>query len=140
MAGKIQGADLKTEAELILAGADKTYLPNDTQIYITANGINKTLYAAITDQNIGAPPVAAKESLLLDSTDILNQYVDLATEALTNSIDLHVNRIKMFEGIDYSTSVVAGPLTRITFLGDFSSSGSSAIVEGDTLYVEYIEA
>lgn len=53
MAGRIQGADVKTEAELVSAGADKTYLPRDTQIYVTALGINKTLDDAITDGDIG---------------------------------------------------------------------------------------
>lgn len=53
MSGLIQGADLKTEAELIAAGADKTYLPRDTQIYITAKGINETLDDAITLGRLG---------------------------------------------------------------------------------------
>jgi hypothetical protein len=53
MAGKIQGADVKTEAELVAAGATKSSLINDTQIYVTATGINKTLDDAITDGDIG---------------------------------------------------------------------------------------
>lgn len=52
MAGKIQKQDIKTEAELISGGATAADLPNDTQIYITANGINKTLDQAISDGDI----------------------------------------------------------------------------------------
>lgn len=54
MAGKIQGADIKTEAELITAGATKSSLPRDTQIYVSANSINKTLDQAIIDGDIGS--------------------------------------------------------------------------------------
>lgn len=53
MAGKIQGADMKTEAELIAAGATKTSLTKDSQIYVEANAINKTLDDAIIDGDIG---------------------------------------------------------------------------------------
>lgn len=50
---QIQGADVKTEADLIAAGADKTYMIRDTQIYITAKGINETLDDAINLGRIG---------------------------------------------------------------------------------------
>jgi hypothetical protein len=53
MAGKIQKQDVKTEAELIAAGASASSLINDTQIYVTASGINKTLDDAIVDGDIG---------------------------------------------------------------------------------------
>jgi hypothetical protein len=52
MAGKIQGADVKTEAELISAGATASSLIRDTQIYISANSINKTLDDAIIDGDV----------------------------------------------------------------------------------------
>lgn len=53
MAGKIQGQDVKTEAELIALGAGASSLPKDSQIFVTALGINKTLDDAITDGDIG---------------------------------------------------------------------------------------
>lgn len=53
MSGRIQGADVKTEAELIIAGATKTSLITDAQIYVTGSGINKTLDDAIIDGDIG---------------------------------------------------------------------------------------
>jgi hypothetical protein len=49
---KIQGADVKTEAELISAGATASSLIRDTQIYISANSINKTLDDAIIDGDV----------------------------------------------------------------------------------------
>jgi hypothetical protein len=54
MAGKIQDQDLKSAAELIAAGATAASLPNDTKIYVTANGINDTLANAITNGQIGS--------------------------------------------------------------------------------------
>ena len=136
MAGKIQGADLKTVAEL---GGNADRLPLDTQIYVTANGINKTLYQAIVDQDIGAPPVALKETLTLSSTDISNGYVDLSAEALADSVDLHADRTKMFETRDYTLSIVS-LVTRITFVNSFAAGGDNELQEGDVLYVEFIQA
>lgn len=51
--GKLQKQDFKTETDLVNAGATAADLLNDTQIYVTANTINKTLDDAITDGDIG---------------------------------------------------------------------------------------
>lgn len=53
MGGKIQNADIKSLSELTSAGATAAELINDTKIYLTANGLNKQLSAAITDGSIG---------------------------------------------------------------------------------------
>lgn len=53
MSGKIQNEDVKSSAELAAAGGTDAQLPNDTKIYITALGLNKTLSAAITAGDIG---------------------------------------------------------------------------------------
>jgi hypothetical protein len=53
MAGKLQNEDFKTEAELTGAGGSASQLLNDTKVYVTASGINKTLYDAIVDGDIG---------------------------------------------------------------------------------------
>lgn len=139
MAGKIQNEDIKSSAEIVADGGTASQLPNDTKIWVTANGINKTLYQAIVDEDIGAPPVALKETLVLDATDISNGYIDLAAEALSNSVDLHADRVKMFETRDYTLSIVS-LVTRITFANSFASGGDNELQEGDSLYVEYIQA
>jgi len=54
MAGKIQKQDVKTEGELTGAGATVADLINDTQIYVSANSLNKTLDDAIIDGDIGS--------------------------------------------------------------------------------------
>jgi hypothetical protein len=53
MAGKIQNEDIKSSAELVAAGGTAAQLPNDTKIYLTALGLNKTLSAAIIAGDIG---------------------------------------------------------------------------------------
>lgn len=65
MGGRIQNEDVKSEAELIALGADKTKLPHDTKIYVTALGINKTLDQAITDGDISgdSSPLTTKGDL-----------------------------------------------------------------------------
>jgi hypothetical protein len=50
---KLQNQDFKTEAELVAAGSSAASLLNDDKIYVTANGINKTLEQAIVDNDIG---------------------------------------------------------------------------------------
>jgi len=53
-AAKIQKQGIKTSAECIAAGAtDATCLPEDTQIYVTANSINQKLSTAITNGLLG---------------------------------------------------------------------------------------
>lgn len=49
---KIQKQGIKTVAELITAGGTAADLPQDTQVYVTAGSINKTLNQAITDGDI----------------------------------------------------------------------------------------
>lgn len=52
MAGKIQKQDVKTVAELTGAGATAADLIQDSQIYVTANSLNKQLSQAITDGDL----------------------------------------------------------------------------------------
>ena len=52
-AGRLMDADHASESELVSAGATKAQLLNDTKIYISAEGLNKTLDDAIIDGDIG---------------------------------------------------------------------------------------
>lgn len=51
---KIQKQGIKTVSELIADGATAADLPQDTQVYITANSLNKTLNQAIIDADFAA--------------------------------------------------------------------------------------
>lgn len=50
---KLQNEDFKSEAQITGAGGTASQLLNDTKIYVTADGINKTLDDAIADGDIG---------------------------------------------------------------------------------------
>lgn len=79
-----------------------------------------------------------KERLTLDSTDITNQYKDLAFLAEPGSVHLSITGIAQYEGsgIDYSLSTVGG-VTRVTFETNLATGGASELVSGDILNFQY---
>lgn len=81
-------------------------------------------------------PVATEEEITLNSTDITNQYVDLANEALAPSVKVYFSGILQRKGVDYTLSVVS-TVTRITFAGDLATAGNIELVNGDLLLVSY---
>lgn len=136
---RIQNEDIKSSAQLISGGGTSAQLPNDDKIYVTANGINKTLKQAILDEDIGAPPVCNKEAITLTGTNISNGYVDLAFEALADSLIMVSERQFLIEGVDYTLSIVS-LVTRVTFSGDYALGGNAELQDGDTIYFKYIVA
>lgn len=138
--GRLQNEDIKSSAELIADGGTASQLPNDDKIYVTANSLNKTLKQAILDEDIGAPPVFAQEIFTLSGTNITNGYVDTLVEAIANSVQVYYRRERLHESEDFTTSVVSLK-TRINWsAGSFGSGGENELVEGDKIYVYYIEA
>lgn len=87
----------------------------------------------------GGSPTFANESFTLTASDIANQYIDLATEAVANSILFTFNHLVYWEGVDFTTSLHSGK-TRITFAGDLATGGPSELVAGDILRIKYVEA
>jgi len=83
-----------------------------------------------------------KETFILASGDITNQYIDLAHVALTNSIDFLVQGGGVqLEGASYDFTVNytggSGGHTRITFANGLATVGVSALVAGDVLQIQY---
>ena len=94
------------------------------------------LQAAVGSLNSGT---FHKEKKVLVSGDITAQYVDLAYTAKEKSTLVFINGGAggyMHEGDDYTVSVVGGK-TRLTFAGDFATSGTTALEAGDILYVQF---
>lgn len=82
-------------------------------------------------------PVPAEEIITLSSTDIANQYVDLAAEA-ASSASISVTPVggpMQEKGVDYTVALTggAGGVTRISFAGDLASVLEAA----DKLVVRY---
>jgi hypothetical protein len=78
-------------------------------------------------------PVESREVITLDGTDITNQYVDLASTPLANSVSFEISGAPtQVEGVDWSVST-----NRITFLGELATAGAAALESGDVLQVTY---
>jgi hypothetical protein len=106
---------------------------------VDANGSGE--WAAISSPTVDF----AKETIVLDGTDITNQYIDLAVEAKVDSIQLLVAGAgAVLEGASYqySVSYTGGPggETRITFLNELATGGASELVATDVLQIQYMEA
>ena len=83
-----------------------------------------------------------KETFVLSTTDITNQYIDLSSVAFTDSIHFIVKGGgSMLEGALYDYSVDytggVGGFTRISFLNDLATGGSSELVSTDVVQVAY---
>jgi hypothetical protein len=97
------------------------------------------------DGTWAAPSTSAtwqKDLYVLNSTNITNQYIDLSYVALTNSIDFMVmGSGSQLEGSSYDYTVSytggVGGVTRITFQNGLATGGSSALVSGDVVVVQY---
>lgn len=77
-----------------------------------------------------------KENITLSSTNITNQYVDLAHLTIANSLTLAVTKTYQVEGSDYTLSTIGG-VTRLSFAGDLATGGVSALVAGNILNIQY---
>lgn len=108
--------------------------PTLAQDAATKNYVDTSIIAVSVTNN--------KELFVLSSTNITNQYIDLAHVAKTNSIDFVVQGSgSQIEGAGYDYSVSytggAGGNTRITFLNGLATGGGSALVASDVVVAHY---
>ena len=108
---------------------------------LTANGSGGATY-----QNpSGSTTTVISELYTLSSTDITNQYIDLAhtaqgSSASVNSVlFLPANGPAGIKADDYTVSLTGGSggVTRISFTNDFATGGASALVAGDVIQIYY---
>lgn len=96
--------------------------------------------ANLSGTNTGDITVA-NQLITLNSTDITNQYVDLAqTVKNVSSVTLNVQGgPDQYNTIDFTISQTGGVsgVTRITFIGDLATAGFAALVDGDIILVGY---
>lgn len=81
-------------------------------------------------------PTWTRQKFDLTATNISNGYIDLAQNAIAESIHAFVDRLAIHQGEDFTVSVVGG-VTRITFAGDLVSPGQSQLDANDNIYVRY---
>ena len=78
-----------------------------------------------------------KESFVLTSQQVTNGYVVLSgTSVIDKSVSAFKDRLSVFEGEDFTVSVVNGE-TRLTFINSYASGGEEAVEAGDELRVTY---
>lgn len=78
----------------------------------------------------------AVEPFIANAELVENGYLDLAYKAFSQSIMVTVDRLCMFEGIDYWVSVINGK-TRITLRSELQTS-EEAVAVGDRIIVRYL--
>lgn len=77
-----------------------------------------------------------KDMVVLDATDIQNQYVDLPVLVKPNSLDVIFESTALTQNVDYTVTDLEDR-SRISFLGDFASGGLSALIAGETIHVQF---
>lgn len=123
-----------------LNGSDKIEfgsVPQVTADPVAANDLVRKSYA----DSVGAGPAAGKETDTLDATDITNQYWDFAQIVKVNSVHFAVQGGRVLnEGPDFSISLTggAGGMSRLTFLNDIATGGSTPLADGMIIYVKYL--
>lgn len=77
------------------------------------------------------------ETFVLSSNDISNQYVELSSVAVDNTVQASVNRLTLYQGDDFSLSEING-VTRLNFLGSIGTGGLEALEQGDILKIRFV--
>jgi hypothetical protein len=109
---------------------------NDKVLILDGSGvISSSAVSSAELSYLSNVPVAEEEVITVSSTDITNQYIDLAHTVRPNTLVFTFYR-KMILGDDYTISTVSGK-TRVTFSGDIASAGVSAIVSGEKVAFNY---
>ena len=117
--GKIQGADVKTEAELIAAGASKAQMIKDSQIYVTANGINDKMSAAISNGLLGGLPSWATAT----------SYT--VGQSITYSNNIYKCLIAHTSGV-FATDLASGDWVQLAATNVSAATGTLPIANGGT--------
>jgi hypothetical protein len=156
-----QKGDVAVRSDLsksfILAGTDPTILANWQELLSPTTGVvsvNGQTGAVTLDSDDVAEGttnqyftttrakqaiVFDREKIVLNSTHITNQYVDLPTLINEASLVAFNMRLALHDTDDYVLSTVGG-LTRFTFAGDSATGGNSALQVGDILRFVYVVA
>lgn len=78
------------------------------------------------------------EQFVVDAAMISAGYMELGFKAFAASMVVSNGRLMMFEGEDYSVSVVGGK-SRLTFMGSMLPGEAEALEIGDVLKVKYLK-
>jgi hypothetical protein len=78
-----------------------------------------------------------KEEVVISAQNVADGYVTLAgTSVISKSMTAFIDRLAVFEGEDFSLSVVDGA-TRMTFLNSFAPGGDEGVEENEKIRLTY---
>jgi len=133
--------DLETAHEAHLN--DSVDAHDASAISVVAVNGNVTVQAVLEDHESRVVAIEGrlhrKMKFTLAAQDITNGYINLAHEAMANSIVASVGRLMIHEGAgeDFTVSVVSN-VTRITFTGNLVDPSEEKLEAGDIIYVKYM--
>lgn len=81
-------------------------------------------------------PTEWKHKVVLNSTHITDQYIDLPHLALPYSMTATADRLAIHENEDFTLSNVGG-ISRLSFINALASAGAEALEAGQTLFLKY---
>lgn len=119
--------------------ADEASLPvsgNSSKLYITKDTDTIWYYKDSVYTKLNPDLPFNQEKITIGATELSNQYVDLAHEVTSGSIQAYINRLAIHMSDDFTVSVVGG-VTRLTFAGAIAAGGISELDAGDVLYIKY---
>lgn len=97
------------------------------------------------DAQVSAGVTSAFERIVLNATDITNQYVDLSDKYVVGTIDVSSSRVVLnvsdISDVNYDfQGDNTGLVTRLLFQGPSATGGGEELVDGDVLFVKGILA
>ena len=127
-----------TESRARTASVVDSYTGNETDKALSVRATKELAasYQTMVDAELSTR--STQEKLLLTSTDISNQYIELQYKAHQNSIVPSIDRLLLIEGDDYTTQEIGGK-TRLYFTGSIATGGFEAAAAGDRVVVRYLK-
>ena len=137
----LKDADSKLDAQIKVVADDLAQEILDRAADVDAEETRALAAESALDVRVTAlegalVPTWTRQKFDLTATNISNGYIDLAQNAIAESIHAFVDRLAIHQGEDFTVSVVGG-VTRITFAGDLVSPGQSQLDDNDNIYVRY---
>lgn len=137
----LKDADSKLDAQIKVVADDLAQEILDRAADVDAEETRALAAESALDVRVTAlegalVPTWTRQKFDLTATNISNGYIDLAQNAIAESIHAFVDRLAIHQGEDFTVSVVGG-VTRITFAGDLVSPGQSQLDANDNIYVRY---
>lgn len=127
---------LYMDGGILAQGPGLDYGVSGNTLTLTAAPVAGQFLWVAYNGNLASIPIWNLESFTLAAPDITNQYVTLAHAVNPLSVRVSVEGLGQQNAVDYNLSVVGG-VTRLAFAGNLATGGSTPLVSGNIIYVQY---